>query len=436
MTLIQVWGCLLIFVICPLLGGLPVAEYLTRLFPPSQGRGYRLFGVNVHWRVWLRGGIEASKGVLSVLLARYYFPQDPTWWIIALIALVFGQFWIRKSKPFLAVAAGGLAYSWQVTFLLLLMGGISLTLLREKQLGRLGLLVLLPMVVGLVSQQSSQAMAAMGLSFLLAWGDAQQSQASVPEEGREERALRTQPQADDAHLFGLFQRDRNIRTLDQPLNADQCGQSAAVLSQLKALGYPVPPGWVLPPGDDAEPLIRLLSPTPEQPLMVRSNIVGQTHESENIALSTEPIIQITSRRSLVQVIAACRTAYSSTPSSAQRREFGVAVLIQIQVKGQYGGIAWSQDVKAQDPTTVLITGGAGPTPSEALTQLSAVQIRVPQRLSKHSDVALTHAQIPLPLVHQIATMAREIDAHYQGIPQKIEWSYDGTTLWLLAAHPV
>ena len=435
MTLIQVWGCLLIFVICPLLGGLPIAEYLTRPFPPSKDSGYRMFGVNVHWRLWLRGGIEAGKGVLSVLLARYYFPQDPTWWIIALIALVFGQFWIRKSKPFLGIVAGGVAYSWQVTFLLLLMGGISLTLLREKQLGRLGLLVLLPIVVGLVSQQSSQVMATMGLSFLLAWGDARQSQSSVPAEGS---ALMTQPQADDAHLFGLFQRDRNIRTLDQPLNADQYGQSATVLSQLKALGYPVPPGWVLPPGDDAEPLIRLLSPTPEQPLMVRSNVVGQTRDSDNIALSTEPIIQITSRRSLVQVIAACRTAYSSTPASSQRLELGVAVLIQIQVKGQYGGVAWSQDVKAQDPTTVLITGGPGPTPSAALTQTSAVQIRVPHMRSQSvNKMALsTPSQIPLPVVHQIATMAREIDAHYHSIPHKIEWSYDGTTLWLLAAHPI
>jgi len=345
MTLIQVWGCLLIFVICPLLGGLSLAEWLMRRLPPPQHTGHRLFGIALSGRLAIQIGVEASKGILSVLLARYYFPTDPTWWIIALIALVFGQFWLRQSKQILSVVAGGVVYSWQVAFLLLLIGGIGITLLRERRLGRLGILVLFPIVVGLTSEQSSQAMAAMGLSFVLAWVNEQlpdsNPSASAPSMAG---VLVSQSQADDAHLFGLFQRDRNIRTLDHPLNADQFGQPAAILSQLKSWGYNVPPAWILPPGDDADPLLRLLTPSPEQPLMVRSAIVGQQNDGSATHPSPEPIFQITSRRTLVQVITACRNAYSSTPSSPNHQDLGVSVMVQVQVHGQYGGLAWSQDV--------------------------------------------------------------------------------------------
>ena len=435
MTLIQVWGCLLIFVVCPLLGGLPLATWLTRGLNQPQYAS-NLFGTPINGRRVILVGVEASKGVLSVLLARYYFPADPTWWIIALIALVFGQFWLRHSKQILGVVAGGVVYSWQVAFLLLLMGGIGITLLRERRLGRLGILVLFPIVVGLTSQQSSQAMAAMGLSFLLAWVDEQlpdpKSTASAhPRSG----ALVTQSEADDAHLFGIFRRERPIRTLDQPLSAHEYGYPVAILSQLKHWGYPIPPGWVLPPGDDADPLIRLLTPSPETPLMIRAAAVGK--QVDVTAPSPEPIFQITSRRALAQVIGACRTAYSSTPSSPDSQDLGVSVMVQMQVHGQYGGWAWSQDLTASDPTTVLITGGPGETPSAALAQPSATQIRVPKTAQEEADIlALSPPQsIPADLISQIATVAQELETHW-GIPQKIEWSYDGTTLWLLEVSPI
>lgn len=437
MTLIQVWGCLLIFVICPLLGGLPLAEWLMRRLPPPTQTGHRLFGIPLNGRLVIQMGVEASKGILSVLLARYYFPVDPTWWIIALIALVFGQFWLRQSKQLLGVMAGGVVYSWQVAFLLLLIGGIGITILRERRLGRLGILILFPIVVGLTSEQSSQAMAAMGLSFVLAWvneqlPDPQPSASTASMAG----ALVTQSQADDAHLFGLFQRDRTIRTLDQHLSATEYGHPAAILSQLKRWGYHVPPGWVLPPGDDADPLIRLLAPSPERPLMIRSAVVGK--QVDAAAPSPDPVFQITSRRALVQVIRACRTAYSATPSSPQHRDLGVSVMVQIQVNGHYSGFAWSQDFQASDPTAVLITGGPGQTPSAALTQPTATQIRVPKTAEDVSDsMALSpHQPLPIDLVSQIATIAQEIEAHFQGIPQKLEWSYDGTTLWLLEVQPI
>lgn len=429
MTLIQVWGCLLIFVLCPLLGGLPASEWLNQHLPAPLGKhwtdGKALFGL----------GVEASKGIASVYLAQYYFPQDPTWWLIALIALVCGQFWLRQSKQILGVVAGGMIYSWQIAFLMLLIGGISITLLRERRLGRLGLLVLFPMLVGLYTQQSSQVIAAMGLSFLLAWVEEQLSQSTSPSSTHTSSGvLSPLDRANDAHLFGFFQRDRNIRTLDHPLNADQVGHMAATLSQLKALGYPVPPGWVLPPGDDADPLLQLLNPSPAQPLMLRHEVIRAP--PLDASPPPEPIVQITSRRALAQVMGACRTAYSATPASPQSQDRGVAVMVQVQVKGQYSGLAWSQAPQTSDPTTVVIIGGPGSIPAEGLTHPLTQQIRVSAPEEGNLPALSSSPSLPPQLVQKIVTIARTLETHFDGIPQQIEWSDDGSTLWLLAVNAI
>lgn len=425
MTLIQVWGCLLIFVLCPLLGGLPAAEWLTQRLPKSLTNRFLTL------KTIITGSVEASKGMACVALARYYFPTDATWWLIALIALMFGQFGLRKSKQMLGIAAGCLVYSWQITFLMLLIGGISITLLRERRLGRIGLWVLFPMIVGLYSQQSAQVMAAVGLSSLLAWIDDQLPD-SLPSPISTDRAsaLMTVSAAQDTHLFGFFRRDRNIRTLDHPLHADQVGQIAATLSQLRALGHNVPPGWVLPPGDDADPLLQLLNPSPEQPLMVRPSVIGTA--LLDASLPPDPIVQITSRRALAQVIGACRTAYSAAPASPKAYDRGVAVIVQVQVKGQFSGRVWSQDTQNDDPDTVVIMGGPGSTPSEAFMHPLTKQIRVSILEDAHPYTLSSPQPLPPQLVQKIASMAQVIEDYYHGIPQQIEWSDDGSTLWILA----
>lgn len=45
-------------------------------------------------------------------------------------------------------------------------------------------------------------------------------------------------------------------------------------------------------------------------------------------------------------------------------------------------------------------------------------------------------EIPQPVVQQVAYLARQIERHYHGIPQDIEWTYDGERLWLLQSRPI
>ncbi len=45
-------------------------------------------------------------------------------------------------------------------------------------------------------------------------------------------------------------------------------------------------------------------------------------------------------------------------------------------------------------------------------------------------------EIPPGLIKQVAFLTRRLEERYYGIPQDIEWSYDGQSLWVLQARPI
>lgn len=64
------------------------------------------------------------------------------------------------------------------------------------------------------------------------------------------------------------------------------------------------------------------------------------------------------------------------------------------------------------------------------------QIRVSDLKEAHSQALQPPQSLPSELVQKITTMARFLEAHYHGIPQQIEWSDDGDTLWILAVSAI
>lgn len=45
-------------------------------------------------------------------------------------------------------------------------------------------------------------------------------------------------------------------------------------------------------------------------------------------------------------------------------------------------------------------------------------------------------EVPSRLIQQVAYLARQLESRYRGVPQDIEWSYDGERLWLLQSRPI
>ncbi|WP_254721634.1 glycerol-3-phosphate acyltransferase [Kovacikia minuta] len=332
MTLTQVGGAFLIFILCPLLGGVPLIAWITRALTGRQIRQLGTGNVSVSaafyhggkWVGMLAVLSEALKGVAAVLLARAFFPLDPVWEIVALIALVMGRYWFGKGAGTTNVAWGYVAHDPITAALVFVISGIGFTILRERKQGRLSVLVLFPLITALRHPQEGELIgAAIALAVLLGW-----IYRKIPDD------LDMTPdagQADSQGVFRFFRGDRAVQSLDQVLDARKAGHKAATLSQLKRLGYPVPMGWILVPGDDPDPLFEILKPSPKAPLVVRSSAVGEDSETASAAGQYETILSITSREQLMPAMLALfcflRSRLSraiSTRSPTARSSYGRA----------------------------------------------------------------------------------------------------------------
>ncbi len=468
MTLTQVWGSLVIFVVCPILGGLPLINWIFRAATGRQLRQMGTGNVSVsaafyHSGRWI--GIlavlsEALKGIVAVLIARYFFPTDPAWEVIALISLVMGRYWGSRGAGTTNVVWGYVVHDPIAAGLVLLVSSISFTIVRERRQGKLMVLVLLPIMAALRHPNDGpRVIATVLLSILMAW---------IYQKIPDDLDLPTRSaQGSSQTMFRFFRGDRALLSLDQQLDAARVGNKAANLAQLKRWGYPVPMGWVLPPGDDPTPLIEFLQPTAEAPVIVRSSAIGEDTDTASAAGQYESIGQVTSQAALGQAIARCQMSYNLPAAVQYRRDRSVkdaamAVLVQTQVRGAFSGVAFSRDPLTRQGDAVLIEALPGTVSKIVSGQVTPEEYRVWVRegtvvapaerenqedhhedgspdwiLPNDIELAIEGAgDVPPRLIQQVAYLVRHIEARYHGVPQDIEWSYDGQQLWVLQTRPI
>lgn len=450
MTLTQVWGSLLIFILCPILGGLPLISWMTRLLTRKQLSELGTGNVSVSAAFYHGGKLvgilavlsEAFKGIAAVLLARSFFPERPEWEIISLIALVYGRYFIGKGAGTTNVVWGYVVHDPIVSFLVFLIGGIGFTILRERRSGKFGVLILFPLITALRHpQEIALIVSSIALAGFLWWIYNQ-----VPDD------LDLRPdnaQRGSQAMFQFLREDRSLVSLDQTLKAEKVGQKAATLSALKRSGYPVPDAWVLLPGDDPKPLINSLQPSRENPLIVRSSAIGEDSESASAAGQYESIANITRRDLLLPAILRCLESYEQESAAKYRRDRGIAdasmvVLVQKQVQGVFSGVAFSRDPIARQGDAVLIEALPGNADRVVSGQVTPERYQVNVRAvgadwTLPEDVTLEtegEGSIPVRLIQQVAYLARHLEEHFHGVPQDIEWSFDGETLWLLQSRSI
>ncbi|MBE9171287.1 glycerol-3-phosphate acyltransferase [Pleurocapsales cyanobacterium LEGE 06147] len=455
MTLAQVWGSLVIFLVCPILGGLPLIDWITYGITGRQLAKLGTGNISVSAAFYHGGRLagilavlsEAAKGIIAVLLTRAFFPSNSVWEIIALIALVIGRYWMGKGAGTTNVVWGIVVHDAIAAFLVFLIGGISFTIFRNRVAGKFSVLVLMAVIIGLRNpSQPEYLLAASGLASLLAW---------IYQQIPDDLDLATaQGQTDSRAMFRFFRGDRNIISLDKKLDARKVGQKAANLSLLTRLGYPVPQGWVLPPGDDPASLIEFLQPFFTEPLVVRSSAIGEDTETASAAGQYLSVLNIASREALKTAIFDCQASYLQSAAVEYRRhrqqqDKSMAVLIQKQIKGVFAGVAFSRDPLAGFGDAVVIEALPGDTPQVVSGRVTPqrYQVIVPElRDSIEQDkqsLTITQedsnsaaADIPAELLQSVALLVREMEELFQGVPQDLEWTYDGEKLWLLQVRPI
>ena len=465
MTLSYVWGSLIILVVCPLVGGIPLIEWITYGITGRQLSKLGTGNISVSAAFYHGGKLvgilavlsEAGKGIIAVLLARTFFALDPVWEIIALIALVIGRYWMGKGAGTTNVVWGVLVHDPIAFALVFLIGGVSFTINRNRLVGKLGVLVLLAIIVGLRHpNQPEYFVAATALASLLAWIYRQ-----IPDDLD---LPATEGEVDSKTVFSFFRGDKAIKSLDRKLDAAKVGQKAANLSFLKRLGYSVPPGWVVPPGDDSKTVTKFLKPSVTTPLIVRSSAIGEDSANASAAGQYLTIANVTSREALQSAIIDCQASYaranaieyrcfmdSNLDNSEETESSGMAIIVQKQIKGLFSGVAFSQDPLNQFSPGVAIEvlpGGADQvvsgkvTPQRYLVNLPEFTLTEQDRPDRSNIVVTRESShsasvtIPTELLESVALIAKELEELFQGIPQDIEWTYDGEKLWLLQTRSI
>ncbi|MEM6837158.1 MAG: glycerol-3-phosphate acyltransferase [Cyanobacteria bacterium P01_C01_bin.120] len=457
LTLTQVGGALLIFVVGPVAGALPLSHWIAHslagerayLLPAGPAGVATAFEVGGAFVGGLALMLEAAKGVGLVLLARQYFPTDPAWEIVALIALVMGRYWAGKAVGTTAVLWGAIAHAPVTAGLTLLISLLGFTIFRERQQGRLLVLVLFTVISALNQASGMEILLTACLCGLIGW-----IYETIPEE-LEIPTVGTR--LESRRLFGFFRSDRALLTLEKPLDASVAGSKAARLSQLMAWGYPVPPGYVLPAGDDPAMLLEITRPSAAAPVVVRPSIVGDRPALFSSAGQYAASTDLTSQEALYAAMNHCFRTYER-PSAVQYRrdrdspEGSLAVIVQQQVSGHCSGVAASRDPLTGSGDEVIVEALSGPAAQVTGGQHSPQRFRVtvqaddlPNALARPDSWQIPEAltlqitgtgDISQRLLETVAFLARHLERRSHRIPQVLEWSFDGDQLWLLQSRPL
>jgi len=458
MNLTPIWGSLTVFIACPLLGGLPLIDWITYALTGRQLSKLGTGNVSVSAAFYHGGKVagvcavlsEAAKGIAAVLLTRLFFPSGSAWEILAIIALVMGRYWMGKGAGTTNAVWGIVAHDAIAAGLVWLISLVGFTIIRDRLIGKYSALVLLVVIIGLRHPyQLEYTFATLGLASLLGW-----IYQSIPDDLD---LVATTDQSSQSKMFRFFQGDKNIISLNSRLNASEVGAKAANLARLKGQGYDVAEGWVLRPGDDIKALIKKLEPSAQAPLIVRSSAIGEDSTSASAAGQYISILNVTNKEQLESAIIDCQASYLQSSAIEYRRQnqqqdASMAILIQRQIEGQYSGVAFSRDPVNQWRDTVSVEalpGNATKIVSGKSTP-QRYQVSIPEAslANPHTEQAIAvitekspkqgvnSGDIPQDIIESVAILAREMEDLFEGIPQDIEWTYDGTKLWLLQVRPI
>ena len=239
--------------------------------------------------------------------------------------------------------------------------------------------------------------------------------------------------------------------LDDPaaMDAATVGSKAAHLAQLRAAGFTVPDGIVLPstllagwragapaPHEIKQAVAEAVAAFPGQALAVRSSADAEDAAGASFAGSYATVLGVTG---VEQALAAVRTCLDSADAprvSSYRGSGGIhmSVLVQPMLNPDAAGVAFTADPVSGAPDVVRISAvrGLGDRVADGTANPEEWQVSAgaADRLPGNADPALSTDQAV-----QIAQVAQKAAEHFGG-PQDIEWAWRGGQVHVLQSRPI
>ncbi|MEG5038488.1 MULTISPECIES: glycerol-3-phosphate acyltransferase [unclassified Microcoleus] len=445
------------------LGALPLTEWAVRVFGRRDLRALGTGNVGVS-AAFIHGGklagiaavlVEIARGIVPVLAGRFCFPDAPAIAIALLIPLVAGRYAIARGGGVTNAVWGLLVFSPPVAVSSgiwgLLAWGLAQRWWGEGDRARLfasrcGCLCT-PIWVWVWRQSMPEFLAATGLALLLA-------------------AINFS-QGDDMALS----KSEQLFSLDDSLDAAICGDKAAKLSQLKRGGFNVPAGFIWASkeegrgekeegrgkkeegrGDEenadrlliSNSVIQNLKSKIQNRMIVRSSAAGEDGDTSSAAGQYQTIGPVFTEAELLDAINRCRQSYWTSEAVAYRRQrqlpdTQMAVLIQPYIDSQIAGVMFSRN-PLDGGSQIIIEALPGGAESVVGGQVTPVHLEIdfstPESLEKSLSEVENNSIIDKSIIAKLVKQSQAIEAFFHGIPQDIEWSWDGEKVWILQSRPI
>jgi phosphohistidine swiveling domain-containing protein/glycerol-3-phosphate acyltransferase PlsY len=444
------------------LGALPLTRWAVRLLGGKDLRRLGTGNVGVS-AAFIHGGklagiaavlAEIARGILPVLAGRFWFPDSPAIAIALLIPLVAARYAIARGGGVTNAVWGLLVFSPPVAVSSgiwgLLVWGLAQRWWQKGDRARLfasrcGCLCT-PIWVWVWRQSLPEFLAAAGLGVLLA-------------------AINLS-QGDDMALS----KSEQFLSLDDSLDAKICGDKAARLSQLKRANFNVPSGWILlnesgighrasgighrasgiGHSENSEnlsipnSLIENLKSQIANRMIVRSSAAGEDGDISSAAGQYETIGPVSTEAELIAGIHRCRQSYwtSEAVSYRQQRQLPdtqMAVLIQPYIEGKVAGVMFSRN-PLDGGSQIIIEALPGGAESVVGGQVTPVHLELdftqPEALEQNLSELEISSILDKQIITELVKQAQAIEAFFHGIPQDIEWTWDGEKVWILQSRPI
>ncbi|MDY6807220.1 MAG: glycerol-3-phosphate acyltransferase, partial [Cyanobacteriota bacterium] len=378
---------------------------------------------------------EILRGIAPVIAARVFFPDLPALAVAGLIFLVAGRYFIARGGGVTNATWGMLVYSPAVALASGVVGVLGLVL--GKQLGKiLGLDGHRPRLwavrIGCLSSafwvwwfefSNLELLAVLVLAILLVTINLRQK--------------------DDM----AYSKKTSFYSLNDKLDVNLSGEKAATLAKLKQAGFNVAEGFILPPEaiglSITDPLHPLYS-WGKYPLIVRSSAIGEDSDANSAAGQYKTVAPVNNKEELSQAVQRVRESYSTPEAINYRRQReipdrGIAVLIQPLINSKVAGVAFSRNPLDGGSQIIIeaLEGGAANVVGGRETPVNLViDFSKDGAIAKSLEKLTANNLLPVEIIEQLVSKAREIEAYFHGLPQDIEWCWDGEKIWILQSRPI
>lgn len=236
----------------------------------------------------------------------------------------------------------------------------------------------------------------------------------------------------------------------QGFSAEEAGVKAAVLHELRAAGFDVPQGFVLPP----DVVVETVTDTELQdwveriggfPVAVRSSGAAEDLGDASFAGIYESYLSVADVPTLRQRIGDCRASARSERVTTYQAGSGqdvspmsLSVLIQRQVDARTSGVAFTIDPLSgiEDFGVVEYSSGLGEQVVSGHVTGTQLTVRLRDGAVVKSAAGTETGELGTQDVAALVKLMIAVQA-YRGRPQDIEWAVDtGGALWLLQARPI